>query len=190
MRLLLLLALALPLAPSSSILAVLANPYAPAVWAVMPSTNGSAQLAGQPATVVESSSQGNIVIVLPYQPQLLKWVQRNADTDKDEVRTPNGVAFGEPAAEDASANPRRMAFSYPFSEVDGDQDSDLTWLGKRLLAVASQRGLCPANASQKACAATVKSLIEVRRDGTLPGDWIYPADSERGKAQAAAKLKE
>lgn len=133
----------------------------------------------------------NLVLVMPYQPALVKWLQRNADTDAKQVETPSGLEFGEPAVEDASASPRRQAFSYSFSEVDEQgKDSDLTWLGKRLLAVATTRGICAASDKTATCAAKVKAYVEIRRDGTLPTDWVYPADSEKGKARAAAKLKE
>lgn len=98
------------------------------------------------------------------------------------------MAFGEPAVEDAAASPRRMAFSYAFTEDDTDHDSDLTWLGKRLLQVATARGICTASDKTVACAAKVKAYVEVRRDGALPPDWVYPANSEKGKAQAASKL--
>lgn len=130
----------------------------------------------------------NLVLVMPYQPALVKWLQRNADTDAKQVETPSGLEFGEPAVEDASASPRRMAFSYSFSEVDEQgKDSDLTWLGKRLLQVATNRGICASSDKAGACSQKVKAYVEVRRDGTLPADWAYPADSEKGKAQAAAK---
>lgn len=112
------------------------------------------------------------VIVVPKDARLIRYLQRGSATDDTapRVRTPRGLAFGEPVCEPDTVPSPRCAFSHAFT--DGDEQSDLEDFRRRIaIAAVAQKVLTGTETAQqrRAKLAAFGAILP-----KLPDDWRFP----------------
>lgn len=130
----------------------------------------------------------NTVICLPYNEQLLKYIQGDEKEEVvdsqivkkfERIQTKFGITFGDPATEPEGTPNRRMCFIHSFTSQDettGEKrSSDLTWLFNRLIPVAIQQGVCTKSDPIADCRKKVRAIGQI--SNKLPDDWVTKSES-------------